>query len=121
MSEGRVDAITRSAAGALSRRSSLRTLGAAALAAGLAKVAGIEAKQNPVKKVKEKNKRRCGQVREACRAIPLAVPHPDDVSGLVLTCCEHCFVGDFLECFTAGLNAASVDDTLPHGLSQASA
>lgn len=121
MNERWIEVITRSAAGERSRRCALSTLGAAALAAGLPGSKGVAAKKNPVKAVKLKQKRRCEEAREACRAIPLAVPHPDDISQLVLTCCEHCFAGDFMACFTAGLSAASVDDGPPHGPSGTSA
>jgi hypothetical protein len=105
MRERAIDAIMRGAADALTRRSAIRTLGAAALMAGLTGSTAAEAKKNLARKVKKRNKQQCVQARDGCRNIALGVPNPDEFSQIVLACCENCFVGDFLACLTAALSS----------------
>jgi hypothetical protein len=105
MSEHAFDTFSREAAAVLSRRKSLLTLGGAALAAGLAGSVGVEAKQNPVKKAKQKNKKKCNRASQECFAIAQAIAgaQPEAVA-----CCENCFAADFLTCILAVTTTASL-------------
>jgi hypothetical protein len=105
MREHAFDTFTRGTTDALSRRHSLMTLGGAALAAGLAGAVGTEAKQNPAKKVKKKNKKKCNQEREECRNLVLALERPPEIEAAFLACCENCFAGDFAVCLIAAIQA----------------
>ena len=105
MSEAVLDTFARRAAAVTVRRLLFGILGGAALAASLAGVFGTAAKQSPVRKVKRKNARRCQQVRNACRSILLAVPNPDILSQVALSCCGQCFAMDWLACVDAALAA----------------
>jgi hypothetical protein len=78
------------------------SLDEAALAAGLVRAVVTEAKQNPAKKAKKKNTKRCNQSRDECRNRVLAVPDSDpEALADFLKCCENCFVGDLLTCLLA--------------------
>jgi hypothetical protein len=104
MSERSFDTLARGTAEALSRRGSLVTLGGAALAAGLLGAVGTEAKQNPAKKVKKKDKKRCNQARDGCRTLVQSIPIGDEeIRGIFLACCENCRSGDFVECLEASI------------------
>jgi hypothetical protein len=76
-------------------------LSGAALAAGLLGAVATEAKQNPAKKVKKKDKKRCNQAREACKSIVLTIDAGEDERQILLACCENCRAGDFISCFEA--------------------
>ena len=101
------DAFTRSVGQSASRRSSLLALGGAALAAGMAAPVGTEAKQNPAKKVKKKNKQKCNQEIAECRTVIAAIDNDPETEAQLLACCENCFAGDFVTCLIA-LSAASL-------------
>jgi hypothetical protein len=94
MSEQRFDAFVREAAAAVSRRSSLKTLGAAALAAGLVGPALTEAKGSGKKKARKK----CSKSEKQCRNLLLAQP---DTNPKIIPCCKHCVTGQFVACVVA--------------------
>ena len=68
MSDNSFDAFARSAAAAIDRRKSLRTLGGAALVAALANPLAVEsAKDNKAKKAKKKAKKKCRRQVGQCQ------------------------------------------------------
>jgi hypothetical protein len=101
MSESAFDTMTRSTAGALSRRGPLVALGGAALVAALSGAVATEAAQSKAKKVKKKDKKRCNQAREACESIVRTIDADEEELQILLACCVNCRAGDFISCFEA--------------------
>jgi hypothetical protein len=98
MSEHTFDTFTRQAAAAVSRRTSLAALGAAALVTGVASSPTIAAKDNDkdkkkAKKIKKKFKKQCNQQKDQCRSILIGAGAAE-----ALICCESCFSNDVLSC-----------------------
>jgi hypothetical protein len=99
MSTHAFDAVTRRAAAGISRRSSLLTLGGAALAATLAGPQLGVAKKKKGKDCKKKEKQRCTNDAAACRTTILI--NCEDPAGCpeFLPCCDECSANGFLTCF----------------------
>lgn len=92
---------TRHAAEAVSRRSSLLTLGAAALAAGLAPPLGVAARKSAAKKARKK----CQRQSEQCRTFYQELCEENDCDEEavedILQCCadfKTCNAAAFLDC-----------------------
>jgi hypothetical protein len=97
-----LESVTRRAAAAVSRRSSLVTLGGTALAASLAMPGVSEAKKKKGKDCKKKEKQRCSNDTADCIATLQATPSCDATCVALLTpCCETCSANGFLTCFLA--------------------
>ena len=98
MSEHAFDAIARRAADEVSRRGSLRTLGAAALAAGFVGPASVRAKKGGKGKKCKKQVSRCREgLQDLCEALfPGNQGNIDECFGLFVECCD----------FLRGCNAA---------------
>lgn len=102
MSTHRIDGIARTAATRLSRRSSLLTLGGAALAAPLATQRLGEAKKKKGKDCKKKEKQRCNNDAAACLdTLTLACEGDPECVAQFGVCCDACSASGFLACFVA--------------------
>jgi hypothetical protein len=102
------DILTRFMAEGISRRSSLRTLGGAALAATMASpdVGAAKKKKKNGDKGKDKEKKRCSKDAAACKDTiqPLCDPADPATCLIIQNCCEECSANGFLECLI--LNSA---------------
>lgn len=97
------ETLTRLTAEGISRRSSLLTLGGAALAATMATPDVGQAKNKKKKngdKCKDKEKNRCNNDAEACKDTvqPLCDPADPATCLILQNCCEECSANGFLEC-----------------------
>jgi type IV secretory pathway VirD2 relaxase len=101
-------ALRRHAAEGVSRRTSLLTLGGAALAATVAKPDVSEAKKKKGQDCKKKAKQRCANDAAACRAqIPAACADDPNCTGLATFCCEACSGNGFITCLLAASPGAA--------------
>jgi hypothetical protein len=95
------DAVTRRHAAGVSRRSSVLTLGGAALAAAIATPELSHAKKKKGKDCKKKEKQRCSNDIEACETtINLSCNDPAGCPEALL-CCQSCSAEGFFECLIA--------------------
>lgn len=101
------DALTRETGIHEDRRTSLKTLGAAALFAAVAGPLSAQAKQSPGKKAKKKCKKQVGQCVSAFTAICEALDEEDQdvcfaqVQQTLAPCCQslgNCGAGEFVTC-----------------------
>jgi len=103
MRTGPFDTVTRHAGAAVSRRTSLLSLGGAAMLAG-ASASGISVakKKNKGNTCKDKEKKRCNNDAQACRntvATYCAIAECDPANALALqACCDTCSVDGFITC-----------------------
>lgn len=104
MRTGPFDTVTRHAGAAVSRRTSLLTLGVAPFAAAATRPDISSAKKKSGIDCKKKEKQRCTNDAAACRATVTAVfcPGRADYCAKVLPSCDECTADGFL----AGLIAA---------------
>jgi hypothetical protein len=94
------ESVTRQAAAAVSRRTSLLTLGGAALAASIATPDVSEAKKG--KDCKKKEKQRCSKDAAACKTTVIDVCEDEAACLAALTpCCDECSANGFFTCFIA--------------------
>jgi hypothetical protein len=101
-------AVRRHAADGVSRRTSLLTLGGAALAA-VATLDVSEAKKKKGKDCKKKAKQRCSNDVASCTALIPAVCSGDPTCiAKVNLCCETCSGNGFLTCLLAAANATAI-------------
>jgi hypothetical protein len=99
MSTRAFDAFTRHAVAVISRRTSLVTLGGAALVSTVAKPGSSEAKKSSGKTCKKKAKKKCNQDAAACRNVLPAACFDDAECIVLLTpCCDACSANGFLIC-----------------------
>jgi hypothetical protein len=106
MSTHAFDTITQRAAVGLSRRSSLLTLGGAALAATIAAPDLSEAKKKKGPDCKKKEKQRCNSDAAACKSTINAICELEPAQcAAVLACCDTCSAAGFLTCFAAAIEA----------------
>jgi hypothetical protein len=110
MSTSAFDALTREAAVGVSRRGSLLTMGAAALAASMANAGVSEAKKKKGKDSKKKEKQRCSKDAAACKPTLASICEltPAECAA-AQTCCDECSADGFLTCLliiTASATAA---------------
>jgi hypothetical protein len=96
------EALTRRTAGGISRRSSLLSLGGAALAATLVTgdVTAAKKKKKSGDKCKEKETKRCNKDAASCKDTvqPLCDPADPATCLILQNCCEECSANGFLEC-----------------------
>jgi hypothetical protein len=97
------ETLTRRTAEGISRRSSLLTLGGAALAATMATPDVGQAKKNKKKsgdKCKDKEKKRCNNDAADCKDTiqPLCDPADPGTCLILQNCCDECSANGFLEC-----------------------
>lgn len=96
------ETLTRRTAEGISRRSSLLTLGGAALAATMATpdVSQAKKKKKSGDKGKEKEKKRCNNDAAACKSTVQSLCDPTDPATCLIlqNCCEECSANGFLEC-----------------------
>lgn len=98
MSTATFDDFTRRAAGTVSRRASLMTLGGAALAAATTKPSIAEAKKNKNKKAKKKAKKKCKQQVPQCET---ALAQVGGNGPQLVFCCQFlgsCNATQFIQC-----------------------
>jgi hypothetical protein len=96
------EALAQGVATVASRRSSLLTLGGAALAAAASQSGIGEAKKKSGNKCKKKEKNRCNNDAAACIATAQATGTCDATCIAQITpCCETCSANDFLVCLLA--------------------
>lgn len=106
------DTFTRHAASVVPRRTSLLTLGGAALAtnAAVAHPGFGAARKKSGNTCKKKAKQRCANDAAACRARLLAFcedfPPADECAAPVNPCCDTCSANEFLVCYRAYLTGA---------------
>ena len=105
MHDQRFDTLTRQAAGAVSRRGSLLTMGGAAVVAAVTAPSFVQA-SNDGKKAGKKAKKKCKKQIDECRNTLLdrclGNPECEDEMELVLPCCSllaNCKAGEALDCF----------------------
>jgi hypothetical protein len=98
-----IDTVMRDVAAGVSRRTSLLTLGGAALAAAVAKPDVSEAKKKKSgDKCKKKEKQRCSNDAATCRLLlPGGCQGDPDCIALLTPCCDSCSSSKFLSCFLA--------------------
>jgi hypothetical protein len=103
MSTSAFETLTRQAADAVSRRSSLLTLGGAAVAAGVTNTGVSDAKKKKGKDCKKKEKQRCNNDAAACKATIQPLCDPGDPASCLeaQACCEECSADGFLTCLLA--------------------
>jgi hypothetical protein len=108
-----IDAVARHAADAVSRRGSLRTLGAAALAAGLAAPATTRAKKNGKGKKCKKQVGRCREgLRDLCEALfPGNQDNIDECFDLFVECCDFLQGCNAAQAFACAVEVAEGIDT----------
>jgi hypothetical protein len=96
------ETLTRGMMQGISRRSSLLSLGGAALAATMAAPVVGEAKKKKKSgnKGKDKEKKRCSKDAAACKNTvqPLCDPADPAACLIIQNCCEECSANGFLEC-----------------------
>jgi hypothetical protein len=94
--------LTRRTVQGITRRSSLLTLGGAALAATIASpdVSAAKKKKKSGDRGKDKEKKRCNKDAEACKDTVQTLCDPADPATclIIQNCCEECSANGFVEC-----------------------
>lgn len=99
MSTATFDDFTRRAAGTVSRRASLMTLGGAALAAAATKPSIAEAKKNKNKKAKKKAKKKANQkCQQQVPQCETALAQLDRPQGFCCQFLADCNASEFIQC-----------------------
>jgi hypothetical protein len=95
--------MARDAVESASRRISLLTLGAAVLAAGAAANAGVTEAKKKGKKCGQKEKQRCSNDAESCKAslVPTCQQVDPERCIALQACCDQCSANGFLTCVAA--------------------